>query len=63
MLSPIKLYDSFWIDWVWVDRFRDQLRHGVLYPRWLPASHAASGALLLLLALIFRARPRRDAPC
>jgi len=44
MLSPIKLHDSFWIDWVWVDQFGDQLRHGVLYPRWLPSSHGGLGS-------------------
>ena len=44
MLSPIKLHDSFWIDWVWVDQFGDQLRQGVLYPRWLPASHDGLGS-------------------
>jgi len=44
MLSPIKLHDSFWIDWVWVDQFGDQLRQGNLYPRWLPASHDGLGS-------------------
>lgn len=44
LLSPVKLHDSFWIDWVWTDQFGQQLRAGVLYPRWLPASHAGLGA-------------------
>jgi hypothetical protein len=44
MLSPLKLHDSFWIDWVWVDQFGDQLRQGTLYPRWLPASHDGLGS-------------------
>jgi hypothetical protein len=44
MLSPLKLHDSFWIDWVWVDQFGDQLRQGNLYPRWLPASHDGLGS-------------------
>jgi hypothetical protein len=44
MLSPVKLHDSFWIDWVWTDQFADQLRAGNLYPRWLPASHGGLGA-------------------
>ena len=43
-LAPIKLHDSFWIDWVWADQFADQLRSGVLYPRWLPASHGGLGS-------------------
>jgi hypothetical protein len=44
MLSPLKLHDSFWIDWVWTDQFGDQLRQGNLYPRWLPASHDGLGS-------------------
>lgn len=44
MLSPLKLHDSFWIDWVWTDQFGDQLRQGNFYPRWLPASHDGLGA-------------------
>jgi hypothetical protein len=44
MLSPVKLHDSFWIDWVWTDQFARQLRAGLLYPRWLPASHDGLGA-------------------
>lgn len=44
MLSPLKLHDSFWIDWVWTDQFGDQLRQGHLYPRWLPASHDGLGS-------------------
>jgi uncharacterized membrane protein len=44
ILAPIKLHDSFWIDWVWVDQFGEQLRQGNLYPRWLPASHGGLGS-------------------
>lgn len=44
LLSPVKLHDSFWIDWVWTDQFAQQLRAGMLYPRWLPASHDGLGA-------------------
>jgi hypothetical protein len=43
-LSPVKLHDSFWIDWVWTDQFAQQLRAGIPYPRWLPASHDGLGA-------------------
>ena len=43
-LSPIKLHDSFWIDWAWTDQFAEQLRRGVLYPRWLPASNDGLGS-------------------
>ena len=44
ILAPMKLHDSFWIDWVWTDQFADQLRAGTLYPRWLPASHGGLGS-------------------
>ncbi|MEA3043898.1 MAG: hypothetical protein QOH47_1736 [Sphingomonadales bacterium] len=44
MLSPLKLHDSFWIDWVWTDQFAGQLRQGIIYPRWLPGSHDGLGA-------------------
>lgn len=44
VLAPVKLHDSFWIDWVWTDQFAAQLRQGMLYPRWLPASHDGLGA-------------------
>lgn len=44
ILGPVRLHDSFWIDWVWVDQFGEQLRQGHLYPRWLPASHDGLGA-------------------
>ena len=42
--APVKLHDSFWIDWVWADQFTAQLREGVLYPRWLPQSHGGLGS-------------------
>jgi hypothetical protein len=44
VLAPVKLHDSFWIDWVWTDQFADQLRAAVLYPRWLTASHDGLGS-------------------
>ena len=44
ILAPLKLHDSFWIDWVWTDQFGEQLRQGHLYPRWLPASHDGLGS-------------------
>src|ERR1044072_7461465 len=44
ILGPVKLHDSFWIDWVWTDQFAQHLRAGVVYPRWLPASHDGLGA-------------------
>lgn len=43
-LTPVRTYDSFWIDWVWVDQFTQQLRRGVIYPRWLPLSHGGLGS-------------------
>lgn len=44
VFTATRTNDSFWIDWVWVDQFADQLRHGTLYPRWLPQSHAGLGS-------------------
>jgi hypothetical protein len=43
-IGPVRLNDSFWIDWVWLDQFADQLRQGILYPRWLPLSHGGLGS-------------------
>ena len=43
-LGPVRLNNSFWIDWVWLDQFAEQLRNGVLYPRWLPLSHGGLGS-------------------
>jgi hypothetical protein len=43
-LAPLKLHDSFWIDWVWTDQFAAELARGNLYPRWLPASHDGLGS-------------------
>ena len=43
-LGPVRLNDSYWIDWVWLDQFAGQLREGVLYPRWLPLSHNGLGS-------------------
>ncbi len=43
-LAPPMLHDSFWIDVVWADQFTDGLRHGLLYPRWLPSSHGGLGS-------------------
>lgn len=44
ILSDVRMNDSFWIDWVWLDQFAEQLRQGVLYPRWLPISHDGLGS-------------------
>src|SRR5579864_4820408 len=43
-IGPVKLNDSFWIDWVWLDQFARELGHGTLYPRWLPMSHHGLGS-------------------
>ncbi len=43
-LAPPILHDSFWSDVVWADQFTDQLRRGLLYPRWLPQSHGGLGS-------------------
>jgi hypothetical protein len=43
-LGPVRYNDSFWIDWVWLDQFARELGNGVLYPRWLPLSHAGLGS-------------------
>ena len=34
ILAPVKLHDSFWIDWVWTDQFAASFAQGMLYPRW-----------------------------
>ena len=44
LMGPVRLNDSFWIDWVWLDQFARELGHGVLYPRWLPLSHGGLGS-------------------
>jgi hypothetical protein len=44
VVSAMRTNDSVWIDWVWLDQFAEQLRNGVLYPRWLPQSHAGLGS-------------------
>jgi hypothetical protein len=44
ILGPVRLNDSFWIDWVWLDQFASELGRGVLYPRWLPLSHHGLGS-------------------
>ncbi len=36
--------DSFWIDYIWAERFTDALQQGVLYPRWLDGSFDGLGA-------------------
>jgi uncharacterized membrane protein len=38
------LRDSFWIDWVWTDQFKDELARGYLYPRWLPLANGGTGS-------------------
>lgn len=43
-LGPVRLNDSFWIDWVWLDQFARELGNGTLYPRWLPMSHHGLGS-------------------
>ena len=42
--GPMRLNESFWIDWVWLDQFAKQLGQGILYPRWLPLSHGGLGS-------------------
>ena len=44
VFAPMKIHDSFWIDWVWADQFTEQLRQGTLYPRWLPQAHDGLGS-------------------
>jgi hypothetical protein len=44
LLADPLTHDSFWIDWVWADQFTEQLRRGVIYPRWLPRSHDGLGS-------------------
>src|SRR3954447_10265335 len=43
-IGPVRLNDSFWIDWVWLDQFARELTPGTLYPRWLPQSHHGLGS-------------------
>jgi uncharacterized membrane protein len=43
-ITPMRVYDSFWINWVWADQFTEQLRRGIIYPRWLPSSHGGLGS-------------------
>lgn len=43
-LGPVRTNDSHWINIVWADQFTAALRHGVLWPRWLPESHGGLGA-------------------
>jgi hypothetical protein len=42
--GPVRLNDSFWIDWVWLQQFAGELGKGVGYPRWLPLSHGGLGS-------------------
>lgn len=44
MISRPMVHDSFWIDFVWADQFTAEIRHGTLYPRWLPQSHDGLGS-------------------
>ncbi|WP_076072855.1 hypothetical protein [Sphingomonas montana] len=37
-------HDSFWIDYVWADRFHAALAQGTPYPRWLDGSFDGLGA-------------------
>jgi hypothetical protein len=43
-ISPVRLNDGFWIDWVWLQQFADGLSKGLAYPRWLPLSHGGLGS-------------------
>lgn len=43
-VGPVRVNDSYWIDWVWLDQFADALRNGQVYPRWLPLSHGGLGS-------------------
>jgi hypothetical protein len=43
-LGPVRLNDSFWIDWVWLDQFARELANGTIYPRWLALSHDGLGS-------------------
>lgn len=43
-LGVIRMNDSYWIDWVWLDQFARELGHGTLYPRWLSQSHHGLGS-------------------
>jgi len=44
VFGPVRVNDSYWIDWVWLDQFARELGRGVLYPRWLPISHGGLGS-------------------
>lgn len=44
LLTTPMVHDSWWIDIVWADQFTNALRHGQLYPRWLPESFEGLGA-------------------
>jgi hypothetical protein len=43
-IGPVRLNDSFWIDWVWLDQFTRELGKEIAYPRWLPLSHGGLGS-------------------
>ena len=42
--GPLRVNDSYWIDWVWLDQFANELGRGIVYPRWLPMSHGGLGS-------------------
>jgi hypothetical protein len=44
VIGGVRMNDSFWIDWVWLDQFAAQLGSGRFYPRWLPLSHGGLGS-------------------
>ena len=44
LIAPPLAQDSFWIDYVWAERFASALKEGVLYPRWLDGSFDGLGA-------------------
>jgi len=43
-LAPVPLNDSHWINLTWSEQFTALMRHGVIWPRWLPWSHDGLGA-------------------
>lgn len=42
--GSVRMNDSYWIDWVWLDQFANELGKGNLYPRWLAQSHHGLGS-------------------
>jgi len=44
VFGPVRLNDSQWNVWVWLDQFARELAGGTLNPRWLPLSHGGLGS-------------------